>query len=162
MFFLFFLFVPTHAQQDAELVSIKSILEEISQLNHVQFSYIEEELIIFKIKPPKKSLKLAEKIAYIASATGLRIKKVSNDYYSVSNDSKLDKPLCAYLWDADTGYPIENATIKISNTNVIVFSNEKGYFELPLVSPNPIEVTHMSYQKKTMLPSEYILQNVLK
>lgn len=150
----FFLFLYAKAQQEKDGVAIKTILNEISVTYNIKFNYIDEELLIYQIAPPKSDLSLTEKIAYIESKTGLKIKKISENYYSVFNNRKLDKPLCGYLLDAETEQPIENAIIKIKDSNVSVFSDEKGFFELPVVSPNPIEISHLSFEKKTIAPLE--------
>lgn len=152
---LLFLFVlGAHAQQWDDYVPLKTVLEEISLKNNIKFNYIDEELVLYKIVPPKAELSLSEKIDYIESRTRLKIKKINETYYSVFNDKALDKPLCGYLLDAASEIPIDNATIKILNTNTTIFSNEKGYFELPVLSPNEIEITHINYQKKTLAPTE--------
>ncbi|HNP33671.1 MAG TPA: TonB-dependent receptor plug domain-containing protein [Flavobacterium sp.] len=147
-------FLAVRAQQEDNTIPLKTVLEEISSKDNVKFNYIEEELVLYKIIPPNTSLSLSEKIEYIESKTRLKIKKINETYYSIFNDKGLDKPLCGYLLDADSGIPIDNATIRIINTNTTVFSNEKGYFELPIVSPNAIEITHINYEKKTFSPND--------
>ena len=117
-----FLFLFAHAQQDKEIFPLKVILDEISAKHNIKFNYIDEELIIYQIVPPKADLSLSEKIAYIESKTGVKIKKISESYYSVYNDRKLDKPLCGYLLDTELGLPIENATIKVLNNDVTVLN----------------------------------------
>jgi len=140
------------AQQGENIVPLRIILEEISTKNNVKFSYIDEELVVYKIIPPKENLPLKEKINYIQSQTGLNIKQININYYSVYNNRKLDKPLCGYLQDTESGVFIENATLTISGTKITVFSNEKGYFEFPLVSSDDIEISHINYAKKTINP----------
>lgn len=157
-----FLFLFAHAQQDKEIFPLKAILDEIGAIHNIKFNFIDEELIIYQIVPPKADLSLSEKIAYIESKTGLKIKKISESYYSVYNDKKLDKPLCGYLLDTETETPIENATIKVLNNNVTVFSNEKGYFELPLVSANGIEISHINFEKRTITPNELYVSDCPK
>ncbi|NBU80320.1 MAG: TonB-dependent receptor [Flavobacteriaceae bacterium] len=152
LFLFFFLFA--HSQQRNDIIPLKVVLEEISAKYNIKFNFIDEELIIYQIIPPKVDLSLSEKIAYIESMTRLKIKKISKSYYSVYNDKKLDKPLCGYLLDTEIGVPIENAIIKVLNNDVIVFSDEKGYFELPLVSANGIEISHINYEKKVISPNE--------
>ncbi|MCF6128114.1 TonB-dependent receptor [Flavobacterium sp. AS60] len=155
---LFFFFLFAHAQQEKGLFPLKVILDEISTQHQIKFNYIDEELIIYQIAHPKPDLSLAEKIIYIESKTGLKIKKISESYYSVYNNQKLDKPLCGYLVDSELGLPVENATIKILKDNVSVFSDEKGYFELPLISANAIEISHLNFEKKVIPPTElYVL-----
>ena len=157
-----FLFLFAHAQQEKELFQLKAILEEISLNNKIKFNYIDEELIIYKIIPPNTNLSLAEKIAYIQSKTGLIIKQIGANYYSIYNNRKLDKPLCGYLIDSDTGLPIDNATIKVLNSGVIVFSKENGYFELELVSSNAIEISHLNFERKTITPNDLYVSDCPK
>lgn len=152
--YFFFLFLCCHAQQVREILPLKTILLEIGSKHNIKFNYIDEELIVYKISAPNPSSSLTEKIEYIESQTGLKIKQISDKYYSVYNDRKLDKPLCGYLIDAETGVGVENATLQIQNSDITVFSNEKGYFELPLISSNPILISHLNFEKKTITPTE--------
>ncbi len=164
LFFVLFFFtmLPTHAQQGQNTIPLKEILDAISVKNNIKFNFIEEELIIYKITPPNETASLPEKIAYIESMTGLTFKKISDNYYSIYNNRKLDKPLCGYLYDFDSEAPVENATITITDTKTTVFSNEKGYFELPLISPNTIEISHINYEKKKINPTELYVSDCPK
>jgi hypothetical protein len=147
--FLFLsLFLFSYAQQDKGALGLKIILQEMAAQNKIKFNYIDQEIILYSIIPPKSNMSLQEKIAYIQYKTGLKIKKISTDYYSVYNDQKLDKPLCGNVIDAETLLPVENATIKIQNSNITVFSDEKGYFELPVISSKSIEIAHLNFEKK--------------
>jgi hypothetical protein len=165
LFFLLFLFLSlfaAQAQEGQNGVALKTVLEQISARHNIKFNYIDSELIIYKIIPPNETASLAEKIAYIQSKTGFKIKKITDDYYSVINNRSLDKPLCGYLIDGDSGLPVDNAKIVISNTPTQVFSDEKGYFELPLVSPNTIEISHLSFEKKQITPIELYVSDCPK
>ena len=51
LFLLFVLFA--HAQQDKELFPLKVILDEISTKHNIKFNFIDQELIIYQIVPPK-------------------------------------------------------------------------------------------------------------
>ena len=150
----FFLFLCCNAQQVKEILPLKTILLEIGSVHKIKFNYIDEELVIYQITPPNPTSSLTEKIEYIQSQTGLKIKRISNKYYSVYNDRKLDKPLCGYVIDAETAIAIENATIQIQGSDVTVFSDKNGYFELPLVSANTILLSHLSFEKKRITPTE--------
>ncbi len=158
----FFFFLYANAQQDKEFFPLETILQEISTRHNIKFNYIDEELIVYKITPPQANLTLAEKIESIQNQTGLKFRKISEGYYSIYNDRKLDKPLCGYLIDTETGFAIENATVKILNSQVTVFSDEKGYFELPLVSPNAIEISHLNFEKTTIQPKELYVSDCPK
>jgi len=147
--FLFF-FMLSYAQQEEGALPLKTILEKIEIQNNIKFNYIVEEVIVVTIIPPKTTLPLFEKLKYIESKTGLKIKKINSTYYSVFNNQKLDKPLCGTLVDIETKLPVESATIKIQNTDITVFSDEKGYFEIPIITPNSIEISHINFEKKVV------------
>jgi hypothetical protein len=149
---LFFTLFASFAQQGEKLVSLKSILESISQKEHIKFNYIDEEIVIFKLIPPPDSDKLTAKISYIENVTHLNIKKIGNDYYSIYNKRELDKPLCGIVIDSENGLPIDNVNVRITDTKVSSITNSKGYFQLPVVSPNTIEINHVSYEPLLINP----------
>lgn len=145
-FIIFFLsFFNGLAQEERKALTLKLILAQISQQHNVQFNYIEDEIVLFKLLPPEKKWKLQEKLDYIKKETQLLFKIISKKYITVYNDKKLDKPLCGYLIDSTTNVPIENALISIVNTNEYTFSDINGRFELPKVSSNTIQFKHISY-----------------
>lgn len=150
------------AQEGRKEIALKIILEQISKQHKVQFNYIEDEIVLFKLIPPEKKQKLQEKLDYIKKETKLHFKIISNKYITVYDDKKLDKPLCGYLIDAVTNVPIENAIVSIINTDEYTFSDANGRFELPIVSPNPIQFKHMSYEIMEINPKVLYTPNCPK
>lgn len=147
-FFLSFFFVsfsPAFAQKEKDVATLKIILEDISQQHDIRFNYIEDEIVVFKIVPPPKEWTLDAKLAYIKKKTQLRFIVTDNKYYTIFNNKKVDKPLCGYLIDVNSEMPVENAMVNILNTNSITTTDVNGYFELPIVSSNAIEIRHQSY-----------------
>jgi hypothetical protein len=159
LFFSFVFALSSHAQDKDKAILLKTILDNLAVQHQVNFNYIEEEIIIFKLVPPDDKLSLKNKLAYISDKTKIEFKFISSNFISVLNDKKLDKPFCGYLIDAATQQPIESATIHIINTNHSVFSNEKGYFELQIRSPNDIEISHVNYEKITVKPEQLYTEN---
>ncbi|HRE79193.1 MAG TPA: TonB-dependent receptor plug domain-containing protein [Flavobacterium sp.] len=146
-------------QDQGEALPLKQILIEIEKQHNVTFNYIEEEIVIYKIISPNPKNTIEQKIDYIQTQTKLRFKFVNDELITISNNQKLDKPLCGYLVDSTSNIPIFNATIRISGTNVFVLSDEKGFFQLPVVSSNPIEISHVSYASKTIFVNEIYVDN---
>lgn len=146
-------------QELGPTMPLKEILREIEKKHQVTFNFIEEEIVVYTLPSPALKKTLEEKIDYIQSKTTLRFKFVSDRLITISNNKKLDKPLCGYLLDNDSKLPIYNATIRISGTNTFVVSNEKGFFQLPVVSPNPIEISHVNYQAQTVLIDDLYVEN---
>lgn len=152
LFSILFFFNAT-AQEERVAVSLKLILEQISNQHQVKFNYIEDEIVIFKLIPPQNNWSFETKIDYIKKETNLKIKVVANKYYTIYDDKKLDKPLCGFIIDSQTSLPIENCSIIIKKTNAVSFSNTNGYFELPVISSNVIIIKHMSYETIEINPT---------
>jgi hypothetical protein len=148
--------------QEQQAIPLKTVLEQISAKHNVSFSYIEDEIVVYKLVPPSDELTLPQKLSYVESETKLRFKSGGGKYYTIFNDKQLDKPLCGYLFDAETGQPIENAAITISGTGVATSSDPKGYFELPKISPNTITIRHMSYAAAEVSPEMLYVENCPK
>ena len=152
--FLFFSLFNANAQKEKKVISLKIILQKISTQHNIIFNYIENEIVVYTLTPPQKEWSLETKIEYIKTETQLQFKLINNKYFTIYNDKKMDKPLCGFLLDSDTELPIENATIYILRTNISTSSNDKGYFELPTISPNTIQIKHLSYQSLTVNPED--------
>lgn len=149
IFFIFifcFFFFNGFCQEVKNAISLKLILDKISQKHQVNFNYIEDEIVVFLLEEPYKDWTLQQKIDYIKQETKLQFKIINEVYYTIFNDKKLDKPLCGYLIDSETNTAIENANITIDKTTISTTSNTKGYFELPIISANKIIISYVGYQ----------------
>jgi hypothetical protein len=151
--FLIFLLFPVICFSQEKLPLIH-ILDAITATDGAKFGYIEEELVVYTLVPPDPKLTLKQKLKYIESKTRIRFEAVSKNFYTVYNDHKMDKPLCGYLIDGDSGSGIENAQVSITETSAATASDKNGYFELPVLSPNHIIVSHLNYKPKTIDPQE--------
>ncbi len=157
---IIFLFIlPSCRAQDKKPVPLKSVLETISKAHDINFSYIEDEIIVYSLENPPENWSLRKKITYIESETRLRIKAINRNYYTVYNDRRMDKPLCGYLADAESGNPIENAAVTIFSASINMSSDSSGYFEIPKISPDSITVTHQGYQGIRISPEDLYLGN---
>jgi hypothetical protein len=140
--------------QDERKIPLRSILDQITKQHNAKFSLVEEEIIVYSLVPPKKELSLQEKLSYIEQRTRLKFELISNLYYSIYNDVRMDKPLCGYLLDAETGAGIENAEIVIAGKSISVSTDAQGYFTLPVLSPNSIQIRHLSYKTTIIQPAD--------
>ncbi|MBP6557194.1 MAG: TonB-dependent receptor plug domain-containing protein, partial [Flavobacterium sp.] len=82
--------------------------------------------------------------------------------FTIFNDQKVDKPLCGFLIDLETGKGIENATVKIENSHFSTFTNAEGHFEIPKISSNTIQIHHQSYQSFSINPEDLNVSNCPK
>ena len=62
-FIIFFLsFSQIFAQEEGKEMTLKLILAQISEQHQVKFNYIEDEIVLFKLIPPKKNWNLEAKL----------------------------------------------------------------------------------------------------
>lgn len=148
--FFFLSLFNANAQEEKNAISLKIILEKISTQHNIKFNYIVDEIVIYSFEPPKKEWNLERKINYIKVKTKLQFKVINATYYTIFDDKKSEKALCGFLIDTETKLPIENAVINFLKTNISSISDEKGYFELPSISANTIQIEHQSYQSYTI------------
>ncbi|RZJ31776.1 MAG: TonB-dependent receptor, partial [Flavobacterium sp.] len=148
------LFLSLSGFSQEKAIPLKNILADIASQHRVTFNFIEDEVIVYKIVPPKKQWTLETKLDYIKKRTRLDFRPIGASSYTVYNDKKLDKPLCGFLKDAETGKPVEAASVIIANTNISSVSDANGYFELPVVSPNAISIRHQNYEFYTISPAD--------
>ncbi|HEX9979427.1 MAG TPA: carboxypeptidase-like regulatory domain-containing protein [Flavobacterium sp.] len=154
LFLIFFITGSIFGQEEKKAIPLKLVLDNVASQHGIRFSYIEDEIVVYSLIPPPNSLSLKKKIDYLKDETRLKFEKINNKYFSIYNDKKLDKPLCGYLFDAETGKAIENASVIIINTAVETASDAGGYFELPKVSPNTIRISHQGYGKLELSPED--------
>ena len=131
---------------------LKQILEVLGERHRVTFNYIEDEIVVYKIAPPNPDLPLTAALDYISGLTKLKFQSIGSSAFTISNDEKLDKPLCGYLIDKETRLPIEAASLFISGTSASTVSDARGYFELPVISPEDIEISHQNYEHFRIAP----------
>lgn len=142
------------AQKDRKEIPLKNILGIISKQHQVRFSYIEDEIVVYALIPPEKKWSLEEKINYLKSSTKLQFKRINEKYFTIYDDKKVDKPLCGFLLDAETGKGIENALVAIEKVKFSTFTDANGQFKIPKISSELIEIQHQGYQKFAINPED--------
>lgn len=150
------------AQKDRKEIPLKNILNIISKQYDVRFSYIEDEIIVYALVAPDKKWSLEQKIDYIKKETNLQFKQINQKYFTIYNDQNVDKPLCGFLLDIETGKGIENATIRIEKTNFVTYTDTQGHFEIPKISSDFIRIEHQGYESFSINPEDLNVPNCPK
>lgn len=123
--FVFSCSAKVYSQQKKELLPLKQILETISKQHKVQFNYIEEEVSVFKLEPPIRTLSLAEKLQHLETKTGLDFEMINHKYIAISTQKKTPSKLAEAM---DT-IPIDLNEIKIERyLTTGIFKNADGSF----------------------------------
>jgi hypothetical protein len=150
----FFSTLGVKAQVEKGGIPLEFVLQEISEYHNVKFNYLEEDVEIFLIIPPDEALPLEEKIDYIKKKTFLTFTIIDSKYYTVSKNNRSEGLLCGYIINNENGKPLENVVLTILNTVISTATNQKGYFELPSITRNKIEISHIGYHIVTINPQD--------
>ena len=136
--------------QDA--IPLRDALTAIERKHNVRFNYIEEEIVVYRVLAPGANLSLEDKIAHLRRETRLRFTRTGN-FYTITNDRRMDKPLCGYLRQRGSGEPVENAAVMVAGS-VVASSGADGYFELPALTPETISIRHQGFLPMEINPED--------
>ncbi|KIA82434.1 carboxypeptidase-like regulatory domain-containing protein [Flavobacterium sp. AED] len=157
LFFCFVFAVSITAQDRSKAIPLKDILQSIEKQHHVYFNYIDNEIVVFKIVPPKKSLSLNKKINYLQKKTNLFFENIDNKSITIFSNNALDtKNICGYVFSKEDNSPLENVNIRFEN-GVGTSTNKKGYFELKKENLTDLLVSCIGFTTKKISVSD--LQN---
>lgn len=151
LFFCFAFALSINAQDGSKAIALKAILQSIEKQHHVYFNYIEEEIAVDKIEPPKKSLSLNEKLVYLAIKTNLKFQKIDHKYITVTN-KKIVVQICGYVFSKIDNSPQEGANIQLTNGGSTT-TDKRGYFEINKGNATEISISHIGFipQKMALL-----------
>ena len=148
LFFCFVFALGIKAQDGSKAIALKAILQSIEKQHHVYFNYIEDEIVVVKIEPPKKSLSLNEKIAYLQKKTNLLFEKVDNKFITITNKKEVEI-VCGYVFSKNDNLPQEGANIKLTN-GVSATTDKRGYFEINIKNATEIGISHIGFIAQKM------------
>ncbi|MFV5700195.1 carboxypeptidase-like regulatory domain-containing protein [Flavobacterium sp. ZT3R17] len=161
LFFCFVFVLSIKAQDKSKAIALKDILQSIEKQHHIYFNYIDNEIVVFKIVPPKKSLSLNKKINYLQKKTNLFFENIDNKFINIFNNKELDtQNICGYVFSKDDNSPLENVNIKFLGTGTV--TNKKGYFELKKETITDLLVSYVGFATKKISVSNLQNKNCLK
>lgn len=161
LFFCFVFALSINAQDKSKAIALKDILQSIEKQHHIYFNYIDNEIVVFKIVPPKKSLSLNKKINYLQKKTNLFFENIDNKFINIFNNKELDtQNICGYVFSKDDNSPLENVNIKFLGTGTV--TNKKGYFELKKETVTDLLVSYVGFATKKISVSDLQNKNCLK
>ncbi|SEA90243.1 CarboxypepD_reg-like domain-containing protein [Flavobacterium gillisiae] len=156
-FLLFFIVsLSTFSQERNTLkIPLKDILTTISNQHEVGFSYIDEDISVFKLIPPNSKLSLKQKLTYLRKNTSLFINILDEKHITISSK----KTLYGYVFDKETNKPLGNVTFKNPNEALPIISQENGYFEFTKSISSAIVISCIGYATKTITIKNILQQN---
>ncbi len=145
-FFCFACILSSTAQNRSKAIALKTILQSIENQHQVNFNYLDGEVVVFKIEPPKKSWPLNEKINYLQKKTNLLFEIVDNKFINIS--SKKEKQLvCGYVFSKEDNSPQEDVNIQFED-GASTTTDIKGYFEIKKEKSSNIIISHLGFSSK--------------
>lgn len=162
LFFCFVFALSITAQDRSKAIALKDILQSIEKQHDIYFNYIDNEIVVLKITPPKKSLSLNKKISYLQKKTNLFFENIDNKFINIFSNNTLEtKNICGYVFSKEDNSPLENVNIKFEN-GVGTSTNEKGYFELKKEKLTDLLVSYIGFTTKKISVSDLQNKNCLK
>ena len=143
LFFCFVFALSLNAQDRSKAIALKAILQSIEKQHHVYFNYIEDEIAVFKIEPPKKSLSLNEKLVYLQKKTNLQFEKVDPKFITIVPKKEVEL-VCGYVYSKNDNLPQEGANIQLLN-GVYTTTDKRGYFEINIENATEIRISHVGF-----------------
>ena len=163
MYLLFFCFVfvlSIHAQVNSKAIALKTILQLIEKQHHVNFNYIDNEIVVFKILPPKKSISLNEKLNYLRKKTNLLFENREDQFITIST-KKENPTICGYVFSRISNTPQEGVNVQYLNGSKTT-TDKNGYFELKKEESPEIQMSYVGFVLKKIFASELQNKNCLK
>ncbi len=135
------------SQTSPERRPLKEQLASLEQKFNITFNYSPatvEDIFINTI--PQNNNTVNALVEFLNKSTSLKFNVLANNIIYISK--KTSNLICGYLLDASTQQPLMGATI-IETDNNYAISDEKGYFEIILVSTtkNNISIQNMGFEE---------------
>ena len=160
LLFCFVFALSINAQVKNKAIALKIILQSIEKQHHVNFNYIDNEIIIYKIEPPKKALSLNQKINYLREKTNLLFENINTKFIIISS-RKETEIICGYVFSKELNSPVEGVNIGFNNgKNTMTDSN--GYFELKKENAIEIVISHIGFTSKKIQITDIQKKNCIK
>ncbi len=160
LFFCFVFALSIKAQDGNKAIALKAILQSIEKQHHVYFNYIEDEIAIVKIEPPKKSLSLSEKIVYLQKRTNLQFEKVDNKFITIIPKKQV-KLICGYVYSKNDNQPQEGTNVQLINGGSTM-TDKRGYFEIKIEEATEIGISHIGFIAQKIAVTDLLNKNCPK
>lgn len=130
---------------------LEQVLENIEKQHQVTFNYLKENIQNVFVIPVNKQWSLRQKIVFLSQNTPLNFEFLT-DQIIIIKVKERPKWLCGYLVDVQQN-PVSNATVRLSQRNLYAVSDEKGYFQMEVVSKETevLEVNHLSFKSMKLI-----------
>ncbi|MBA3986046.1 MAG: TonB-dependent receptor, partial [Flavobacteriales bacterium] len=148
--FLFFLLFPFGNQTCIAQEHKQPFLEIILQLQElfdVRFSYSGKEIETLMVEKPDYTNTLPKILDQLTKNTGLQFKNINERYIAITTSEDKYSNICGILFNAETLFPLEGATIQVLGSNKATISNLDGKFSAENVQQNAtIKISYVGFE----------------
>ncbi len=123
---LFWVLSMGWAQEDNKVALIPYI-QNLEQQFDIKFSYVDEDLELIRVQP-STATDLTEILEALRQETQLRIQKLSNRYYTITQSVTVD--ICGFVLNNYGENNISGASVEVLGSNVAIITDPDGKFSL--------------------------------
>ena len=140
----------------ATKLGIIDFIQELEQRYDVKFSYVDEDLQSIELRRPF-SEDLSDILAAIREQTQLKIQKLSDRYYTISNSTTVD--ICARVLDNFENNTIPGATVEVLGSSLGTITDLDGNFKFQDIPRKAVvQIKHIGYKTLFITAEELVSQ----
>ncbi len=144
---LIFTFSALSQNPSPQKVSLSKILPVLEQSFDVRFSYRHQDIQGIEVIPPAGNLSLHQTLKHLRLETYLEFEKLDERYIAIS---KSDYPVsfCGTVRDANTGEPLEGASVYTSNLTYSTVTDKNGKFSFAgILAGSDLHIRFLGYRE---------------
>lgn len=145
--FLLILFFITNSKGQNivnDSIPLSDYLLELEIDFDVKFSFADNDIEDLKIKKSDVNT-LESSLNYIRNSTGVKITKLNDRYYTLTNPSTIS--ICGYVFDNFKMNTIPGATVEIMDTNTATVTDANGRFSFNKVDKTAlVQIKHLGFK----------------
>jgi len=141
--------------QTEEKQPLSKVMQQLEKEHNIRFSYVPEEIENITVTLSEEKETLSEILMRLNSQTTLQFTLLNNRYVTVV--SRQQKSLyCGRIIAAETGIPLEGATISTETSQFSTISTTEGFFSLSKEIPPDASITisYIGYYPITIYVNE--------
>ena len=156
---LLFFFVPKIMAQDINATSrnLISILQGLESKYNIKFSYIDEDIKDISIQFGYYE-DLSGTLADIQKQTQLKIRKLSDRYYTLAISTTVD--ICATVLDNYKENTIPGSSVEVLGSDIALITNSEGHFSLDNIPrKSMIQIKHIGFKPLFIAAEDLVSHN---
>ena len=141
----FFFVAASYAQKtNTGTAALEAYIQKLEERFQVKFSYADADVASVQIDIPK-SKELANILANISNQTQLKIQKLNERYYTITDTNSIS--ICGTVLDNFQQNTVSGATIEILGSKKTVVTDSLGNFALDnIIKTAKIQIKHFGYK----------------